>query len=89
MRYWPKIEPVRSREQFRMPARSQIEPSKGCSFFMVLELGGALGTERPPTVKTETGPKYELHTGDAMIGRPRVKTELSMSGDQRREQRCP
>ena len=52
-------------------------------------LGRALGTKQTPAVKTETEPKRVLHTGGAMIERSRVKTELSMSGDQRWEQRCP
>ena len=56
---------------------------------MLSGMGGALGTERQPAVKTKTEPKNEMHTGDTTVGRPRVKTELSMPGDQGREQRCP
>ena len=55
---------------------------------MASGLGGALDTERISAVKTETEPKHEMRTGDTTVGRPRVKTELSMPGDQRREQRC-
>ena len=56
---------------------------------MVSGLGGALDTERLPTVKTETQPKHEMHTGDTTVGRPHVKSELYMPGNRGREQRCP
>ena len=72
-----------------MPVQRQTELSKGSSFLIASGLGGALDTERLPAVKTETEPKYEVRTGDTTVGRPRVKTQLSMPGDQGREQRCP
>ena len=89
MRCWPEKEPVESKEPFRMPTHSQTELSKGSSFFMVSELGGVLDAGRLPTVKTETEPNNEMSTGDSTVGRPRVKTELSMPGDRGRDQRCP
>ena len=89
MEYWLGIEPVESKESFRMPAHSQIKLSKESSFFMVSGLEGAFDAGRRPAVKTETEPKHEMSTGDTTVGRPHVKTELSMPGDQGREQRCP
>ena len=73
-----------------MPAQSQAKPNfqRGVVFFMVSRLGGALGTERLLAVETETEPKHEIHTGDTAVGKPRVKTGLSMPGDQGWEQRC-
>ena len=88
MGYWPGIELVESKEPFKMSAHSQTKLSKGSSFFMVSELGGALNTEQLPAVKTETEPRFWMRTGDTTVGRPRVETELSMPGDQGREQRC-
>ena len=85
---WPRIEPVYSKEPFRMPAYNQTKFSKGSSFFMVSGLGGLLETERLQAVKTETEPKHEMRTGDTTVWRPRMKTEQSMSGDQGREQWC-
>ena len=71
-----------------MPAHSQSELSKENSFFVVLELGGALDRERIPAVKTGTESKHQMRTRDTTIRRPRVKAVLFMPGDQKREQRC-
>ena len=82
MGYWLGIEP------FRKPAHSQTELSNGSSFFMESGLGGVLDTEQLRAVKIKTEPKHKMRTGNTTVGRPRVKTELSMPGDQGRQQRC-
>ena len=44
MGYWRGIEPVESKELFRMPGYGQTKLSKENNFFKVLGLGGALDT---------------------------------------------